>query len=271
MNKKFLIALSLCTNLTYFVQGQGADKPFFEKALQVPLEATPGETAVKIAELFIGKPYVGQTLEESPERLVCNLREFDCYTFVENVVALTRMNTYNVTDYGVFQDLLVKMRYRGGKIDGYGSRLHYFTEWANQAEDNGLVTNLTKSWGKASTKQLNFMSTHPQYYPAMNDTKVKERIGRVEKYLNQSPFFEIKKENFHEVEYKIKTGDLVVFTSTVAGLDVNHEGFAYWKNGKLHLLHASLDYKKVMVSPETLGEYLQKIKKHQGIMVLRLL
>ncbi len=271
MNKIFLVALTLLISFSHVVQGQVDDKPLFEKALQVPLEATSGETAVKIAEVFLGKPYVGQTLEESPERLVCNLREFDCYTLIENVLALTRMNTYNVTDYAVFQDLLVKMRYRGGKIDGYGSRLHYFTEWANQAEDNGLVMNLTKSWGKASAKQLNFMSTHPQYYPAMQDVKVKERIVRIEKYLNESPFFEIKKENFHEVENKIKTGDIIAFTSTVAGLDVNHEGFAYWKNGKLHLLHASLDYKKVMVSPETLGQYLQKIKKHQGIMVLRLL
>lgn len=267
--KNLLFGLLCC--ISYFVSAQGADKPLYDKALQVQLRETPGETAVEVAKLFIGKPYVGQTLEQSPERLVCNLHEFDCYTLVENVVALVRMNTFNLKDYDIFQDMLTKMRYRGGKVDGYGSRLHYFTEWVNQAEDNGIIMNMTKSWGTPSKKTLDFMSKHPNYYPAMSEVKVRDRIGRIEKYLNESPFFEIKKENFAQVEKKIKTGDIIVFTSTIAGLDVNHEGLAYWQNGKLHLLHASLDYKKVMISPETLGEYLQKIKKHQGIMVLRLL
>ena len=254
-----------------FAIAQGVDKPIYEKALSVPLESTPGETAVEIAKLFLGKPYVGQTLEKTPEKLVCNLREFDCYTLVENVIALTRMNTFNLKDYDLYQDMLTKMRYRGGKIDGYGSRIHYFTEWINQAEDNGIVMNMTKSWGTASDKKLDFMSKHLDYYPAMKEPKVRERIARIERYLNELPFFEIKKADFAKVEDRIKTGDIIVFTSTIAGLDVNHEGFAYWKGDKLHLLHASLDYKKVMISPEPISDYLNKVKKHQGIMVLRLL
>lgn len=267
---KFAISgILICS--TFLAIAQGVDRPIFDKALQVQLQDTPGETAVEITKLFIGKPYVGQTLEQSPERLVCNLHEFDCYTLVENVIALTRMNTFNLKEYDLFQDMLTKMRYRGGKVDGYGSRIHYFTEWVNQAEDNGIIMNMTKSWGLASTKPLDFMTKHPNYYSAMSDVNVRERIGRIERYLNESSFFEIRKENFTQVEKKIKTGDIIVFTSTIAGLDVNHEGFAYWLNGKLHLLHASLDYKKVMISPEPLAEYLQKIKKHQGIMVLRLL
>jgi hypothetical protein len=55
----------------------------------------------------------------------------------------------------------------------------------------------------------------------------------------------------------------------VAGLDVNHEGFAIWQNGKLKLMHASLEQKKVIISDETLLEYMNRIKKHSGVMVLR--
>lgn len=271
MNKFSVLICSLFLVATTISIAQNADEQLFKKALNVELGETSGETAINVAKTFLGKPYVGQTLEKSPEKLVCNLREFDCYTLVENVIALTRMNNFNLSDYNVFQEMLTSMRYRDGKLDGYASRIHYFTEWIEQAENNGIITNLTKSWGKASGKKLDFMSKHPNYYPAMTDANVRERISGMETYVNQSPFFEIKKADFYKAESKIKDGDIIVFTSTIAGLDVNHEGLAYWQNGKLHLLHASLDYKKVMVSPETLGEYLQKITKHQGIMVLRLL
>jgi hypothetical protein len=271
MNKIRYIFIAVTLLLSTTLKAQSAEEQSFKRALNAELGQTSGETAINVAKTFLGKPYVGQTLEKSPERLVCNLQQFDCYTLVENVIALTRMNNFNLSDYDVYQEMLTSMRYRDGKVDGYPSRIHYFTEWIEQAENNGIIMNMTKSWGRASGKKLDFMSKHPNYYPAMTDTKVRERIGRMESYVNQSPFFEIKKEDFNQVESKIKNGDIIVFTSTIAGLDVNHEGLAYWQNGKLHLLHASLDYKKVMISPETLGEYLQKIKKHQGIMVLRLM
>lgn len=250
---------------------QGINEQLFKKALNSPIGETSGETAIHIAKSFIGKPYVGQTLEKSPESLVCNLQQFDCYTLVENVIALTRMNNFNLSDYEIFQEMLTSMRYRDGKVDGYASRMHYFKEWIEQAESNSIITDLTKSWGRETGKKLDFMSKHPNYYPAMKDPNVREKISQMESLVNLSPFYEVRKEDFYKVENKIETGDIIVFTSTIAGLDVNHEGFAYWLNGKLHLLHASLDYKKVMISPETLGQYLQKIKKHQGIMVLRLL
>ena len=42
------------------------------------------------AEQFIGVPYVASTLEVNPaEELVVNLRQLDCTTLGENVVALT--------------------------------------------------------------------------------------------------------------------------------------------------------------------------------------
>lgn len=269
---KLLVLISVVALVAFHdLKAQTPEEQSVKKALNVELGQTSGETAINVAKTLLGKPYVGQTLEKTPEKLVCNLREFDCYTLVENVVALTRMNNFNLSDYTIYQEMLTSMRYRDGKLDGYASRIHYFTEWIEQAENNGIITDLTKSWGKASHKKLDFMSKHPNYYPAMTDTKVKERISRMESYVNQSPFFEILKADFYKVESKIKNGDIIVFTSTIAGLDVNHEGLAYWQNGKLHLLHASLDYKRVMISPETLGEYLQKIPKHQGIMVLRLL
>jgi hypothetical protein len=64
---------------------------------------------------------------------------------------------------------------------------------------------------------------------------------------------------------------LKCITSNVDGLDFNHEGFAIQKNGRVYLLHASYEQKKVIISTELLVDYLNRINKHSGISVLRLL
>lgn len=266
--KKNILLIALFLSLKTMGQTNLSNEIQARRSIQ--MAETKGQTAIAFAKSFVGKPYVAKTLEKQPEQLVCNLNELDCYTFVETVIALTNAKyTQNFTTEGVRNEIK-QMRYRNGIIDGYGSRIHYFTEWILQNERGGIVRNLTKEWGSGRPKTINFMTTHPSFYAQLADKEVLNEIQFSEKQLSQQLFYEIPKANFTSVEKKIQTGDIVVFTTTVAGLDVNHEGFAIWQNGKLHLLHASLDHKKVIISTETLGQYLQNIKKHAGIMVLRL-
>ena len=65
--------------------------------------------ALAIAKSFLGVPYVSGTLEQgSTEQLVVNLRQLDCWTFIENSLAIA------LSDQGDFQDYqtqLQKLRY----------------------------------------------------------------------------------------------------------------------------------------------------------------
>ncbi|OYU65044.1 MAG: hypothetical protein CFE22_15610, partial [Cytophagaceae bacterium BCCC1] len=137
-------------------------------------------------------------------------------------------------------------------------------------EKNRYLKDLSPILGVKMDKQINFMSQHRNLYPSFaKDDKVLEEIVLMEKNLAKKAIYHIKKEDFSTYEPAIKTGDIIAFTSTVAGLDVNHEGFAIRKNGKLYLMHASIEKKKVIISEETLQQYLMRIKKHAGVMVLR--
>lgn len=239
--------------------------------LEIARGKTRGETATSIGKTFLNVPYIAKTLESTSEKLICRFDGLDCYTFVENVTALTLMKYKNQSGLTDFKATIQSLRYRNSNLTDYASRLHYFIDWARQAENNGILTDITHQLGgKEVAKSINFMSTHPTYYPALSNSNQLSKIKAIENHLNERPYYEISKSNFYSIEKMLKEGDIVVFTSTVAGLDVNHEGFVTIKNGVPHLLHASLDYKKVMVSPEPLGAYLNSIKKHAGIMVLRL-
>ena len=78
------------------------------------------------ARQLIGVPYVAQTLEvNKQEQLIVNLRQLDCTTYVENVLALT-LCTENkkLPTFADFCYYLRMLRYEGGKVD-YPTRLHY--------------------------------------------------------------------------------------------------------------------------------------------------
>ncbi len=90
----------------------------------------PGDLIIEIGRFFLGAPYQAGTLEAAGrEKLVINLAEFDCTTFVETVLALARCAAAGKLSPSEFRKNVKFIRYRQAKIDGYASRLHYFTDW----------------------------------------------------------------------------------------------------------------------------------------------
>ena len=68
----------------------------------------------------------------------------------------------------------------------------------------------------------------------------------------------------------IRSGDILALVTTIEGLDVTHLGFAVWKGDKLHLMHASMMHKKVVIDERTLYDYLQARRSCPGVRVVRL-
>lgn len=266
--KQLFLTLFIC--LSGFVLKAQFNQKLIEEKLKLPQKSNIHETIYQIGETFLGLPYEAGTLEGPEEKLVCKLDAFDCYTYVENVLAISIVKHSEQPTFENYMRILQNLRYRNSKIDGYGSRIHYFTDWAKTAENNNYLKDLSPILGVKMDKPINFMSEHRNLYPAFaKDDKVLADIVLMEKNLAKKVIYHIKKEDFSTYEPAIKTGDIIAFTSTVAGLDVNHEGFAVRKNGKLYLMHASIEKKKVIISEETIQQYLMRIKKHAGIMVLR--
>ena len=77
----------------------------------------------KTAEFFLGNPYVAGTLDKNTkEKLVVNLREFDCVTYIETVIALADAAKTNELTFDDFSERLLKIRYRNAELNGYDSR-----------------------------------------------------------------------------------------------------------------------------------------------------
>lgn len=247
------------------------------------LDTLPIGTAIaRLGETFVGTTYTPGTLEApGPERVVINLREFDCVTFIENMLAMTRFIRHDgaalLADRPAAQvryaRYLEEIRYRGGHLDGYPGRLHYFSEWLSDNAARGRLRLLARELGGVEDPEpLSFMSAHPSAYRQMADPGVPEVIRAMEQRLNAGPARWYLPENrIAEVVDRIQDGDLIAATSTLPGLDVAHTGIALWQGGRLHLLHAPLVGKSVEISVLPIAERIVENKTQDGIMVARVL
>jgi Protein of unknown function (DUF1460) len=256
-----------CVFLVQIGFGQ-SNEAIFNQKMKLPLAPKKPEMIITLAQSFVGQPYQAATLEATPEQLVVNLQEFDCFTFVESVVALAECQKKN-GNYADYQSILLKLRYRNGGLNGYGSRLHYFLEWINQNQLS--FKNITNDLGgEAIQKKIDYITTHRNAYKNLKTAQDFRQITKSEEQLSDLKWHWIPKTKIKIIEKKLQNGDIVAFTSAVAGLDFNHEGFVIIKNQKAYLVHASTDRKKVIVATETIADYAQRIKKHSGIVVLRM-
>jgi hypothetical protein len=251
------------------------DKQAFEnKTIEIDglLEDDFGKTIVAIGKTFKGIPYVAKTLEiGETESLVINLQGLDCTTFVENVLAFSISLKEGKSDFDSFTNALKTIRYKDGKLDGYGSRLHYFTEWIRNNEKKGLLKDITNEVGGiAIKKEINFMGTHRDLYPFLKEDANFEKILTTEKELAEQTFCYLPKEQIEAYEHLIETGDIIALATSIDGLDITHTGIASReKDGRIYLLHASTGSMEVEVSKLPLADYLKNIKNNIGILVAR--
>ena len=249
------------------------DKEIFEQILQkfsAEKDASTAKLMIKVGTCFIYTPYVAHTLEKEPEQLVINLRELDCTTFAESVLAISRTIKSANPSFEHFVAELQNIRYRNGIIDGYPSRLHYFSDWIFENNKRNFISDVSKEIANIPYPlNVNFMSTHPESYVQLKDSTLIPVIARQEREISKREMYYIPVERIAEFENQLMDGDIAGITTSIKGMDISHVVILQRVGERMHILHASLAAKKVILSEETLEEYLKSSKPATGIMVAR--
>ena len=274
MKQLLLIGLILWSTCSVFADEQ--DRASIEKWLQEAV-SLPKDSCrtLHFAKKMLGVPYVAGTLDgNEEEQLVVLVDSLDCTTFVETVLAFCIADKRGERDYEGFKKALTQIRYRDGILNGYTSRLHYFSDWIRNNEQMGFVKECTSETACSQPKELwlDFMTTHvDSYLPMKKNPELVKEMASHEKNWQGTVVSYIPKEklNLPPGELKIKDGDVLALVTNIKGLDVVHVGFAFWKDNQLHLLHASSSAKKVIEDPKTQYESSKNTKAHIGVRAIR--
>jgi len=241
-----------------------------DKSLKTPLD---------FARKFLGRPYVAATLEVTdPEQVVVNLQGLDCATLVETSQALAMTRREGKTDVASYTRNLEKIRYFDGKNRGYTSRLHYLSFWMADLTKRKVAKEvvLPQTLTLPLEIRLNYMSTHANAYPFLkNHPERVSEMARLERKYSGKVGRYLPKSNAGLSRTQlgaIQDGDIITVVTQKAGLDYSHQGIAFWGNdGKLHMLHASSERKRVIADERTLEDYLKRISHAKGIRVFRII
>jgi len=266
------LALPLLDNRIDFTE---QDRQIFDRyirAMEDKKHLAFGELIIETAKFFMGTPYVAATLEKEPEHLVINLRELDCTTLVENVIALARTIKGSNPSFETFCANLQQLRYRSAEIKDYTDRSHYFSDWIVENERKNLVCDETKAIGGQPYRlNLTFMSTHPDSYRQLKSTpEFVQKIAQKEKEISaRNTYAMIPEAQIETCGAGMQNGDIVCFVTRIEGLDVSHIGFIYRQEQKLGFIHASSTAKQVIIEPKSLFEYVHDISTTTGVMIVR--
>ena len=266
-----IILWSVCS-----LQANEPDSIRVEKWLK-EAKALPQDSCrtLHFAKQMLGYPYVAGTLDgNDEEKLVISVGEVDCTTFVETVLAFCIADKRGERSFDGFKRALTQIRYRDGILNGYASRLHYFSDWIRNNEKMGFVKECTSETACSEPKELwlDFMTTHvDSYLPMKKDASLVAEMASQEKEWQGTVVSYIPKEklNLPPTELKIEDGDVLALVTNIKGLDIVHVGFAFWKDNQLHLLHASSSAKKVIEDPKTQYESSKNTKAHIGVRAIR--
>lgn len=230
-----------------------------------------GDLVAAMGRSFLGEPYRANTLEqEGEEHLVVDLREFDCVTLCEASLALARALKLRAGSVEGYCKQLRLIRYRSGVIDGYGSRLHYFSDWISDNGRKWILRDITGDLGgRRDDRVMNFMSSHREAYPSLSSGRAVAAVVAAEKNLSATGRYFVAKEDVEAIQGRLQSGDIIAITTSVGGLDVSHTGIAVRDEEVLRLLHAPNVGQKVQMTGGSLAEYVNAHGKQTGIMVAR--
>ncbi len=243
----------------YFLKAQTFNEIPIKLKLAVE-KSISSKTPISIGQYFIGAPYLANRLSKSnPEKVYFSFTDFDCVTYVENVLALYHSKGNHIQ----FSENLIKIRYNDSI--SYENRNHYLISGLEKLVKLNILTPINNAFNSKSVfKNIDYLSKY------VNSKHIdRSKLIKTEKSISSRPIYYFDYMNDSDTKTLIQDGDIIAFLSSRNDLDFKHVGFVFVKNNKKYILHASQEIKVVCISDMTIDQYLLKNKKIKGFQIYR--
>ena len=196
-----------------------------------------------LSRKFLGKTYKPYPLigsVDTPEVFTASLNGFDCVTYVETILALSRSSTV-----AEFVEWLRKIRYEQGRIE-WGRRNHYMTTWIRNNERGRIIRHVRNG------------------VPAVTKERLLDVVPGLAAEWTRLQC--VPKSFVPALKSHLQTGDLIFFASTRKNLDIFHCGIIVRDGKRILMRHASRSSGGVV--EQNFDEFL-KANRMAGVIVVR--
>ena len=156
-----------------------------------------------------------------------------------------------------FEKNLENVSRRKGIDDGFTSQFFYGSDWIVDNVYRGNLKEMTEylDGGSSRTKTLDYVSRHPEEFPAMKDSIVMDKIKVVEFGYRSHRIPHLKKQSIGNkiVKELLHNGDIIIMNPPATDFDIYDIGIVSMKDGEPYLTHISRESNEVVEDPYPLS------------------
>lgn len=212
-----------------------------------------GQRIIAAAKALEGIPYAPAADNDSIGTIMVRLDSLNQREFIYVVLAAAKTAQLTVPTIREFERNLESISRKKGKDEGFPSQFLYASDWIVDNVYRGNLKDMTEylDGGSYRTKTLDYVSRHPELFPAMADSTVREKVKVTEFGFRSHRIPHLKKQSIGNKNVKelLKNGDIIIMSPMDADFDIYDIGFITFENGEPTYIHISKDTNEVSVDP----------------------
>ncbi len=204
--------------------------------------APMNQALIALARRSLGLPYRAFPLDHLPtERLLLDLQHVDQLRFVENLLALVNSRQVSTRTEAVdrFSDHVRQLRYSGAQVS-FCRRHHAFSRWAQAAQQQGYLVNLTPFLPGATSRRipLSVQSSQAATDAARQQADRRDCVTTLEKSQAVDQAY-VPLKGLWQVLPSLRSADLFALVTQRPGLDVSDVGLVEVNGHQINAIHAA--------------------------------
>lgn len=227
------------------------------KAMELVEKAATGKTygqrIVEAAKALQGIPYAPSADNDSLGTLVVRLDSLNQREFIYMALAAAKTAELTVPTLREFERNLENVSRKKGKDEGFASQFLYGADWIVDNVYRGNLKEMTEylDGGSYRTKTLDYVSRHPEQFPAMSDSLTAEKVKVTEYGYRSHRIPHLKKQSIGNKNVKelLQDGDIIIMSPMDSDFDIYDIGIVTIENGEPTMIHISREKGEVVVDP----------------------
>ena len=212
-----------------------------------------GKRIVAAAKFLQGTPLALAADNDSTGNIVVRLDSLNQREFVYMAIAAAKTAGLSMPSLREFEKNLENISRRKGIDEGFASQFLYGSDWIVDNVYRGNLKEMTEylDGGGYKTKTLDYVSRHPELFPAMANPETVDKVKVTEFGYRSHRIPHLKKQSIGNKSVKelLADGDIIILNSLESDFDIYDIGIVSLENGEPYLIHISIENNEVGLDP----------------------